>query len=651
MTLRTTLILCLALLLPRAGAAQTAYVTPGDNLVIDGIPAIPLSLKREVDRYTQARGAELLAWHPTRREMLIATFFANVSQVHEVRMPGGARTQLTFFEDRPTSGVSYQPTRGDYFLFRKDSGGNQNYQIYRYDFATQAVTLLTDGASRNSTGVWAHAGDRIAYMSTRRTGQDADLYVVNPLDRRSDRMVAALQGGGWRALDWSPDDRKILTQEFISINESYLWLIDVATGERTLLTPKNDSTKIAHEDARFRADGKAIYVVTDRGGEFRQLASFDIATKQYRMLTADTPWDVYSYDVSPDGRTIAVVTNEAGLLVLRLIDAATGKERPLPGRREHLTGVFTGLSWHKSGRWLGLTMDSGRKTADAYSLDVTTGKLEQWTFSETGGVDTRQFVDPELVRWKSVVGRTISGFLYRPPARFTGKRPVIIDIHGGPEEQFQPYFLGQQNYLLNELGVALLFPNIRGSAGYGKSFLKLDDGLLRENAYQDIGALLDWIKTEPSLDADRVMVSGASYGGNAALVTATRYPDRIRCVVDMYGPTSLVSFLEHTAPYRRDLRRAEYGDERDSVVRAFLERSAPLTNAARISKPLFVVQGANDPVVPRTESEQMINAVRPRGVPVWYMLVTDGGHGGFNKAARDYQFYAMVLFVKTYLLN
>ena len=631
---------------------QTVSITPPDNVVVTGIPPIPAGIKRDVDRYTHARGAELLDWHPTKREMLIVTAFANVAQVHLVKSPGGARTQLTFFDDRPTSGVSYQPTRGDYFIFSKDSGGDQNFQIYRYDFANSAVTLLTDGKSRNSTGVWAHAGNRIAYTSPRRTGQDVDLYVLNPLDPQSDRMVVALQGGGWSVLDWSPDDRTILMQEFISVTESYLWTVDVASGARTLLTPKNAAQKVAHDDARFRADGKAIYVVTDRGGEFRQLARLDIATGQYKVLTAAIPWDVYLYDVAPDSKTIAVVTNEDGFTVLHLIDAATGKERVVPGRRQHLTGVF-GLRWHKNGRLLGVTFDSGRLTGDAYALDITTGKLEQWTFSETGGIDTKQFVDPELVHWKSTDGRTISGFLYRPPARFTGKRPVIIDIHGGPEGQFQPYFLGQQNYYLNELGVALLFPNIRGSTGYGKSFVKLDDGILRENAYQDIGALLDWIKTEPTLDADRVMMTGSSYGGHAMLVTATRYPGRIRCIVDRYGPTSLVTFLEHTAGYRRDLRRAEYGDERDSTVRAFFDRTAPLTNAARITTPLFVVQGANDPFVPPSEAEQLINAVRggPRGVPVWYLVVKDGGHGGFNKAARDFEFYATVEFVKTYLVN
>src|SRR5574341_997363 len=546
---RFMLLLGLALPLPAAALAQDAVVAPGDNLVLDGVPPIPASLKSAVATYTRARAAEVLSWHPLKREMLIATFFVNVAQVHLVQMPGGARRQLTFFDDRPTAGVSYQPTQGDFFILQKDSGGNQNDQIYRYDFNDAAVTLLTDGRSRNSAGVWATAGDRIAYTSTRRTGKDTDLYVVNPLDPQSDRMVVALQGGGWRAVDWSPDDRSILMQETISINESYLWLVDVRSGERTPVTPKGTTQQAAYTDARFQPDGSGLFVVTDRGGEFQQLAFLDLRTHQFRLLTAAIPWDVWQYDVSPDGSTLAVISNEDGLLVLHLLDAATGKERPIPGRKEHFTGV-TGVQWHRNGRWLGFNLDSGRMTTDAYSLDVRTGRLEQWTFSETG-INTKEFVEPQLVRWRSFDDRVISGFLYRPPARFNGKRPVIIDFHGGPEDQFGPYFLGRQNYLLNELGVALLFPNIRGSVGYGKSFLKLDNGLLRENAYRDVGALLDWIGTQPDLDAGRIMVTGASYGGHIALVTASRYPDRIRCAVDIFGPSNLVTFLEHTSTASR----------------------------------------------------------------------------------------------------
>ncbi|HKF21156.1 MAG TPA: prolyl oligopeptidase family serine peptidase, partial [Candidatus Angelobacter sp.] len=309
------------------------------------------------------------------------------------------------------------------------------------------------------------------------------------------------------------------------------------------------------------------------------------------------------------------------------------------------------LHWHKNSRDLGFSLDSARSSDDAYSLDTKTGKVERWTFSELGGLHTEGFVEPRVVHWKSFDARTISGILYNPPARFTGKRPVIIDIHGGPEDQFQPYFLGEQNYYLNELGVALLFPNIRGSSGFGKTFVNLDNGLLRENAYKDIGALLDWIGTQPDLDASRVMVTGASYGGNVALVTAMKYPERIRCAVDVYGPSNLVTFLERTAPYRRDLRRVEYGDERDPQARAFLERLAPLNNASSITKPLFVIQGENDPIVARAESDQIVNAVRKNGTPVWYFVAKDEGHGFGKKSNYDYLFYATVTFVKQFLLN
>jgi dipeptidyl aminopeptidase/acylaminoacyl peptidase len=628
--------------------AQEATIAPGENLVVEGIPQIPAALAFEVGRYTKGRAAELLSWHPVKREILIATFFGETAQVHHVKFPGAARTQLTFFDDRPTTGVSWQPIAGSYFIFMKDSGGDQNYQIYRYDIVPSQITLLTDGKSRNSAGIWSNRGDRIIYSSTRRTSKDTDLYVMDPLNPQSNRMLAELQGAGWSAMDWSPDDKKILVREAISINECYLWLFDVATGEKKLITPKDSAEKAFYSSGRFRNDGKGIYVVTDYNSEFRRLAFLDLATRQYKILTDHFNWDVKEFEPSPDGRLLAIITNEDGMTVLHLLETVTGKEK-LANKK--LSGVVTGIQWRKNSHELGFNLDSARSATDAFSMDVRTGKVERWTFSETGGLDTSSFVEPELIRWKSFDDRMISGFLYRPPRRFTGPRPVIIDIHGGPADQFQPYFLGQQNYYLNELGVALVFPNIRGSAGYGKSFLKLDDGLKRVDAYKDIGTLLDWIKTRPDLDADRVMVTGFSYGGNVALVTATRYPDRVRCVVDVVGPSNFVTFLENTAGYRQDQRRVEYGDERDPSMRAFLERISPLNHASKITKPLFIVQGQNDPAVPPSESQQMINAVRKNGVPVWYLMAKDEGHGFFKKANRDYEFYATIQFIKEYLLK
>jgi dipeptidyl aminopeptidase/acylaminoacyl peptidase len=634
-------------LLSAAAFSQSDEVAPNENLIVEGIPKIPASLADTVDRYSNFRGASLDSWDPAKREMLISTRFADTSQIHLVKMPGGARTQITFYADR-VAGAQYSPTRDESFVFSKDVGGGEFFQLYRYDIATGDATLLTDGKSRNTDPIWSHAGDKMVYASTRRTGNDLDLYVVNPADPKSDHLLAQLQGGGWSALDWSPDGQKILANEGISANESYVWLVDAGSGEKTLLTPKGADVKIAYNGGRFSKDGKGIYVTSDKDSEFLRLTYIDLATKQHTYLTSNIPWDVDEFDLSNDGRTIAFVINEDGLGVLHLLDTKTRREKPVPSLPK---GLVSGVSWHKNNRDLGFSISSAQTSSDVYSLDVQSGKVERWTFSETGGLNTAGFPEPELIHWKSWDARAISGFLYRPPAKYTGKRPVIINIHGGPEGQFRPGFVGRWNYYLNELGVAMIAPNVRGSTGYGKTFLALDNGFLREGSYQDINTLLDWIQTQPDLDSSRVMITGGSYGGFMTLAVATSYNDRICCSVDVVGPSNLVTFLEHTSGYRQDLRRVEYGDERDPKMRAFLERIAPANKARNITKPLFVIAGKNDPRVPVSESQQMVNIVRQNGTPVWWLMAKDEGHGFAKKKNQDYQFDATVMFVKEYLLK
>jgi len=628
-------------------AAQDDVVSPADNLVVEGIPRIPSALAEEINRYTEFRFAALSNWHPTRREMLISTRFANTSQVHLVKLPGGARTQLTFFSDS-VDGASYQPTRGDYFVFSKGLGGNENYQKFRYDFATGAITLLTDGKSRNTGGVWANAGNAYAYESTRRNGEDLDIWLLNPAEPKSDRMLAQLKGGGWSVSEFSPDDRQLLVLEYISANESYVWLMDAVSGNKTLVTPKNEGEKILYGSAQFSKDGKGVYVTTDRDSEYQRLAYIDLATKAHTYLTPSLNWDVDFFALSWDGKTIAFVTNEDGLSALHLFDTVRRKELPAP---KLPAGVIGSLEWHKNNRDLGFGMESARATYDTYSLDMKTGKLDRWTESETGGINTQEFSLPEVVRWKTFDDKMISGLYYKPPPKFLGKRPVIIDIHGGPEGQSRPWFQAENNYFVNELGIAVIQPNVRGSTGYGKTFVKLDNGFLREGSYKDIASLLDWIKTRPDLDVNRIMVTGGSYGGHMTLAIATFYADRIRCALDVVGPSNLVTFLENTSAYRRDLRRVEYGDERDPKMREFLNRIAPLNNATRIVKPLFVVQGGNDPRVPLSESQQIVRTVRQQGTPVWYLMAKDEGHGFAKKQNRDFQLYATVLFIKEYLLK
>ena len=631
-----------------APPAGPAAIRPTENLIVEGIPEIPAGLADEVRRYTEARSAAFVGWHPTRVEMLIGTRFGNTAQIHEVRMPGGARRQLTFFAE-PIGAADWDPKEGKFFLFTRDTGGNEFGQMYRLDVTTGDVTLLSDGGrSQNGGWVWDRAGDRIAYTSTRRNGADRDIWVVDPRDPATDRLVVENAGGGWSVLDWSPDGTQLLVGESLSVNKSRRWLVDVASGAKTRLD-EDGPEDVAWGGGTFTPDGGAIWTTTDKDSEFARLVKWTQASGGIEVMAADIPWEVEGFDVSEDGKSVCFITNEAGVSRARVLDTATGKHRLVGGLPD---GVIAAGEWHADGRHLAFSVGSARSTSDVYVWDaVEGGPAIRWTESELGGLVADTLVEPRAIDWQSFDGLEIRGFLYPAAPRFTGRRPVIINIHGGPEGQSRPIFQGRNNFFMSELGVALVYPNVRGSTGYGKTFVKLDNALKREDSVRDIGALLDWIATRPDLDPDRVMITGGSYGGFMTLACATTYDERIRCALDVVGISHFTTFLKNTESYRRDLRRVEYGDERVPEVAEFFERIAPLNNAGRITKPLFVVQGANDPRVPASEAEQMVAKVRGNGGPVWFLNAKDEGHGFRKKPNMDFQFYATVMFVRQHLLD
>ena len=617
-----------------------------DNLVVEGVPSIPPAQRDDAARYLEFRAASFHGWHPIRREILIATRFADSSQLHVVKLPGGDRRQLTF-QPEPVAGGLFQPKTGECIVFSQDTGGGEFYQLHRYDLADGRVTLLTDGKSRNTGAKWSKSGRWLAYASTRRNGKDHDLYIIDPNKTASNRLLLEVAGGGWSVSDWSSDDTKLLVSEYLSINESRLYIVDVKTGAKQLITPVA-STKVAYGQAQFAANDKAVFYTSDKDSEFQRLVRHELATQKETLLTGAIPWDVDDFEVSPDGQTIAFVTNEAGSSVLHLASAKTGREMKAP---KLPLGVITGLRWHGNSQEIGFSLSSARSPADVYSIRIKSLQVERWTHSETGGLNPDKFVEPQLIKVKSFDGLEISAFVYRPdPKAFPGKRPVMINIHGGPESQARPIFMARNNYLINELGIALVVPNVRGSAGYGKTFLTLDNGFKREDSVKDIGAVLDWIQQDNGLDSRRVGVTGGSYGGYMALATMTHYNDRLRCGVDVVGISSFLTFLKNTQDYRRDLRRVEYGDEREPAMAKFLEWISPMTNAKKITKPLFVVQGKNDPRVPVTEAEQMVKAIRSGGGRVWYLMAKDEGHGFAKKKNADYQFLSTILFLKANLL-
>ena len=642
----SVLLLGSILLLPLAARGAEDAVVPNEALVLDGLPAVPKALAERASAYMEFRTASFQAWNPLRSEMLITTRFGDVPQLHRVKAPGAARTQLTFYPER-VLGARYRPKTAD-VVFSKDVGGGEWFQLYLRDDKTGKVSLLTDGKSRNQGGTFTRSGTWMAYSSTRRTGKNGDIWVMNPSDpTKTDRMVVEGSGERLFVTDWSPDEKTLLVVEGISVNESHLWLVDVATGAKTRFSPESKE-QVAWGFGRFSPDGKTVYTTTDADSEFSRLVAVDVATKKIEVLTPGLAWDVQGFDLSEDGSRIAWTVNEAGAETLHAMDVKSRKAIPLP---KLPYGTIGGLRWDPSSRNLGFTLTAAKSPADAYAVDTQTGVLTRWTESETGGLDANAFAEPEIVSWKSFDGKTITGLLYRPAASFAGPRPVIVNIHGGPEGQTQAGFLGRNNFLLNELGVAILYPNVRGSTGYGKTFVKLDNDVLREDSVKDIGSLLDWIAAQPLLDKGRVMVTGGSYGGYMTLASMTHYNDRFRCALDVVGISNWVTFLEHTEAYRRDLRRVEYGDERDPKMREFLQKISPLTSASNITKPMFIVQGKNDPRVPYTEAEQMVGAIKKNGGPVWYLLAKDEGHGFSKKKNQDFLFLATLKFVEENLLK
>lgn len=641
------------LVLAGAGlGAQDATIPVPSNIKAEGLPPIPATIRTRLAPYAQFTRAQLLAWHPVRREVLVSTATSASAQVHVVETPGAAPKPVTAATGG-VPGAAWFAGGGDRLVYRKDAAGAETHQLWRLDPGKVEPVLLTDGTSRNGVPAWSAKSGRIAFDSNRRNGKDRDLYVVDPSDPSTSRMVMEVTGS-WYVAAWSPDDRTILAVEMLPGNDTALWTVDVASGKRALLTAGPSAVWF---DPQYSPDGHSIYAASDAGSELPRVHRW--RDGRWTAVTRDGD-SVEAIALSPDGRTLAVSFDRDASSRIELLDTTTMKGRVQPALP---AGQVTPpvaqrllplLQWHPSGSDVAFTFGSVRTAADVFSVNAATGVVTRWTESTVGGVDPATLPEPEIIRWKSFDGRIISGVLYQPPAKFTGKRPVMINIHGGPNDaRERPRFQGRSAYFLNEMGIAIIFPNVRGSFGFGRSFEKLDDGVRRDDAVKDVGALLDWIGTQSSLDSARVMVTGASYGGYMTYAVAARYPDRIRCAFAAVAISDFVTYLESTEPGRQEDRRAEYGDERDPKIRAFLTAASPVTSAGTIKAPLMIAHGRQDARVPIAQAESMYQAVKANNVPVWFVVYENAGHENFPATAanNDFNFYTWILFVETYLVN
>ena len=640
----------IALLLASAAvpaAAQDAGTPPAPAVPIpaaltaEDMPPIPIAMAERVRPYLEARGAGFAGWDPNTRAVLISTRFANVAQLHRVEAPMGARMQISF-EAEPVRG-SYAPEKGDVILVGKDRGGDEYFQLYT--LKDGRLTLLTDGKSRNQPGAWSKDGELVGYSSTARNGVDSDLYVMNPRDPASARMVHESQGGGWAITAFSPDKAFAYAADYNSVQDVDLYRLDLATGA---MTPIGDpAAQIAYSGLDIAPD-VTLWVTSDQGSDFKRLGRLDPASGAFSPVSRET-WDVDSFDLSDDGKTIAYVVNEAGTDRLRLMDVASGKVTKVDALPAGLIGGVEFAPWGE----IGFSFSSAKSAADVWSLDPKSMQLTRWTQSETGGLDSSVNVEPRIVTTKSFDGLEVSGLLYLPdPAKFPGKRPLIVSVHGGPEGQSTAGFMGRNNYYLNELGIGVFYPNVRGSTGYGKTFVSLDNGpFKREDSVKDMAALIDAVRADPSVDPAKVGLSGGSYGGYMCYAAAVQLKDKLTATQCTVAISNFVSFLENTNPYRQDLRRVEYGDERDPVQRAKLTEISPLTRVTEIEKPMFVITGANDPRVPKSEADQMVAAIRANGGEAWHLVAADEGHGFRKKDNSDYAFLSQLMFWEKHLLE
>jgi|TARA_B100000315_G_scaffold260918_1_gene327329 dipeptidyl aminopeptidase/acylaminoacyl peptidase len=619
------------------------------NRTLEGVPAIPGDLLSRVAQYSNIRSAIHLSWHPSGESLLVTTRLGDTNQLHLVSQPLGSRTQLTFYKEPVSSGRFSPIENTNSLLFTRDIGGDENYQIFALDLDSGKTKQMTPTGSRNGSMSWSNDGEYFAYMTNREDPRRFDVWVSKADDPDSARMLVKGLGFYWMPGAWSPDDSKLLVRQVVSAVDTRPYIVDVVSGAMSRLGPADQTA--AYGSGEFSADGRDVYVTSDLGSEFTKLQKFNLATGHMTTVTSDIDWGISGISISRDGKRLAFATNEDGISRLYLLKTSNDSYRQV---RDIPQGIVYGFQFAPDDDRLALTLSRATSPADVYVYRPRKRSLVRWTKSEVGGLNANNFVDAKLIHYPTYdqvdgAARMIPAFVYRPK-RVDGRLPVMISIHGGPEGQVRPGFSTRVQSLVNERDIIVITPNVRGSAGYGKSYIGLDNGLNRELSVRDIGSLLDWIKLQPDMDSSRVGVIGGSYGGYMVLASLVHYSDRIRAGVEYFGISSFVTFLRNTSDYRRDHRRQEYGDERKPEIFEYLNRTAPINNIDKISTPLFVLQGANDPRVPASESEQIVREVRANGKDVWYLLFDDEGHGFRKKPNQDYSNAAVLMFIEKYLM-
>ena len=561
-------------------------------------------------RYLKVRSAHNASWSPDGRRISFLTDITGVPQVWEVPAEGGWPEQLTFHDER-VSHAEYSPVE-DRLLFGMDAGGDEKAQLFLLDGSGQERDLTREPEAIHYSGGFSPDGGRVSYTATRRNGTDFDVYVQ---ELTGEPALVWETSGYHTVADWSQDGSSLIVSRHHSNLNNDLYRLDISSGETRLLTPHDGDARFLA--ARTTPDGDALYLATDRDGDSLRLARLDLSDLNITYLTPDD-WDVESVEISRDGRWLVACRNVEGYSDLVLF---SGRGRRVPGPQLP-KGVHGEFAFSPDSRRLAFTLTSPERNPDVWTLDLPDGEPRRLTRSSTAGIPRNTFRRPRLVRYPTFDGRGIPALFYEPDGEESPEdTPVVVNVHGGPEGQSRPAFAPVTQYLL-DAGLGVFMPNVRGSTGYGKAFTHLDDVELRMDSVADLAHAARWLREQGH---ERIAVMGGSYGGFMVLAAMTEYPDLWSAGVDIVGIANMVTFLENTGSYRRRLREPEYGSLEND--RDFLESISPIHKAERITAPLMVIHGKNDPRVPVGEADQIVERVRKNGGTVEYLLYGDEGHG------------------------
>jgi dipeptidyl aminopeptidase/acylaminoacyl peptidase len=623
-----------------------------------------------IDRYLNIRAANGASFSPDGRFVSFLTNITGVAQLWQISVGGGWPVQLTFTNESVRGG-HYNPRRHE-IIYSMDTGGNERTQLYRlHGIGGETDHGLGNGwvdeditkepKAIHTFGGWSHDGEHIALSANREDPSRFDIYVQKiPLSGGREppepaRLLQKGPGGYYLALGWSPDDRRLLAYKMESNFNQDLYAIEVGGAAHEVSGTDRVKHLTPHQgDAQYHspcwsADGKSIYCASTAGSrDIADLAQIDVATGKLTYLMKESANEIEHVVASPKGRWLAWSVNIDGRSSLRLLDLRNNQSVSLP---ELPLGVIAEVVFSEDDSKMALVFDGPRYNMDVWILDLTSFKLRQLTHSSRAGIPFSQFVEPELIHYKTFDGRVIPAWFYRPsasPGRQAGENlpPVIVYPHGGPESQTRPNFVSIFQYFV-ERGYAVLAPNVRGSTGYGTAYMNLDNTVKRMDSVADLAHAAYWLRDQKQGDPKRLAVYGGSYGGFMVLASVTHYPELWAAGIDVVGICNFVTFMEKTGAYRRAHREAEYGNLREH--REFFEKISPIHHVDKIKCPMMVIHGANDPRVPVEEAEQIVAALKKRGIPVEYLRYEDEGHGLVKLKNRLDAYPKMAAFLDRYL--